>query len=149
MSDKGGEDKHACSFCGAPADNLVYGEHGAICKDCAALVNKLIEENFVQMTKTELTDIPKPREMKEFLDQYIIGQDRAKEKICVAVYNHYKRLQSKDANDDVEIEKSNVIIVGPTGTGKCVAGSTEVDIYDSLERKVIHTTIDGFIEQYL
>lgn len=140
---------HVCSFCGTHSENLIYGEHGAICKDCAALVSKLTEENFVQLMHKENLDIPKPREMKEFLDQYVIGQDRAKEKICVAVYNHYKRLQSKGGDDDVEIEKSNVIIVGPTGTGKCVSGDTIVEIFDKKAKKMLTISIDDFIATYL
>ena len=143
------ENANICSFCGKKTDNLIYGDHGAICQDCAALMKRLIDENFVQLSKTEMTDIPKPREMKEFLDQYVIGQDKAKEKICVAVYNHYKRLQSKNTDDDVEIEKSNVIIVGPTGTGKCVAGDTVVEIYDNKTKQTMQTTIDEFISEYL
>lgn len=140
------EDKHKCSFCGKETDNLVYGDYGAICKECASLVNKFIEENFVQMNHTEHMDIPKPAEMKAFLDQYVIGQDRAKEKICVAVYNHYKRLQSKDTADDVDIEKSNVIIVGPTGTGKCVAGNSIVTIRDKITGQIMDISIDDFID---
>lgn len=136
-----------CSFCGKHTDSLVYGDYGGICKECASLVSKLMEENFVQMSKTENIDIPKPRDMKKFLDQYVIGQDRAKEKICVAVYNHYKRLQSKDTVDDVEIEKSNVIIVGPTGTGKCVAKDSIVTIRDRVTGETFDISIDDFIKK--
>lgn len=140
------ETKHTCSFCGKETDNLIYGDYGAICKECASLVNKFTEENFVKMNEQKHMDIPKPREMKEFLDQYVIGQDKAKEKICVAVYNHYKRLQSKDMADDVDIEKSNVIIIGPTGTGKCVAGDTYVTIRDKLTGKITEMSINNFIK---
>jgi ATP-dependent Clp protease ATP-binding subunit ClpX len=100
-------------------------------------------------SKLDLGEIPTPVEMKKFLDEYIIGQDEAKKKICVAVYNHYKRLKSNQAVDDVDIEKSNVIIVGPTGTGKCVAGDSVVTIMDSHTGQVFDITIDDFIEKYL
>lgn len=141
------EQNNICSFCGKHTDSLVYGDYGRICKECASLVSKLMDENFVQMSKTENIDIPKPRDMKKFLDQYVIGQDRAKEKICVAVYNHYKRLQSKDTADDVEIEKSNVIIVGPTGTGKCVAKDSIVTIRDRATGETFDISIDDFIKK--
>ena len=136
-----------CSFCGKHTDSLVYGDYGGICKECASLVSKLMEENFVEIQKKAITNIPKPRDMKKFLDQYVIGQDRAKEKICVAVYNHYKRLQSKDTADDVEIEKSNVIIVGPTGTGKCVTADSIVTIRDKTTGEVFDISINDFMMQ--
>lgn len=143
------EEKLRCSFCGKESDKLIFGEFGAICPDCAKLLQKFSEENFVEHSKLELDDIPTPVEMKKFLDQYVIGQDEAKKKICVAVYNHYKRLKSNQAVDDVEIEKSNVIIVGPTGTGKCVTGDTIVTIRDCITGTIKNISINDFIEHYL
>lgn len=138
-----------CSFCGAPSENLVYGNFGCICPDCASLLNKTIEENNKVVSSREVTEIPKPKEMKEYLDQYVIGQDEAKERICVAVYNHYKRLYSKTMIDDVDIEKSNVIMVGPTGTGKCVTESTKVTIRNKKTGQIENITIKDFIAKYL
>lgn len=143
------EEKPRCSFCGKESEKLIFGEFGAICPDCAKLLQKFSEENFVEHSKLELGDIPTPVEMKKFLDQYVIGQDEAKKKICVAVYNHYKRLKSNQAVDDVEIEKSNVIIVGSTGTGKCVTGDTVVTIRDCITGKIKNVTINDFIEHYI
>lgn len=138
-----------CSFCGAPSENLVYGNFGCICPDCASLLNKTIEENNKVVSSREVTEIPKPKEMKEYLDQYVIGQDEAKERICVGVYNHYKRLYSKTMIDDVDIEKSNVIMVGPTGTGKCVTESTKVTIRNKKTGQIENITIKDFIAKYL
>ncbi len=138
-----------CSFCGAPSENLVYGNFGCICPDCASLLNKTLEENNKVISSREVTEIPKPKEMKEYLDQYVICQDEAKERICVAVYNHYKRLYSKTMIDDVDIEKSNVIMVGPTGTGKCVAESTTVTIRNKKTGQIENIKIKDFITKYL
>ncbi len=138
-----------CSFCGAPSENLVYGNFGCICPDCASLLNKTLEENNKVISSREVTEIPKPKEMKEYLDQYVICLDEAKERICVAVYNHYKRLYSKTMIDDVDIEKSNVIMVGPTGTGKCVAESTTVTIRNKKTGQIENIKIKDFITKYL
>ena len=116
-----------CSFCYRP---LVPGEmifidgiEGHICPDCVSLAYKYLNEEKTVANKTVLKDIPKPREMKEFLDQYVIGQDRVKERLSVAVYNHYKRINS-DAIDDVEIEKSNLCLCGESGSGKTLLAKT-------------------------
>lgn len=143
------ENNHICSFCGKQSDKLIFGDYGSICPDCAKLVTRLEDENFVEHTHIENTEIPTPIEMKKFLDQYVIGQDLAKKKICVAVYNHYKRLKSNQAVDDVDIEKSNVIIVGPTGTGKCVTGDSIVNIRDCVTGEIMKISIDEFISKYL
>lgn len=139
------DNKLVCSFCGQTKEKVICGNDGVICAECASLLNKIIEENKEVVSKTTINDIPKPREMKKFLDQYVIGQDKAKEKICVAVYNHYKRLQSKLISDDVDIEKSNVIIVGPTGTGKCVTGDTIVTLRNKKTMETKNMTINEFI----
>src|SRR5690349_1054114 len=120
-----------CSFCGRSRDEvkiLIAGQEGHICENCVEHAREIIEQELmVRDDKTPSTfklTIKKPVEIKKFLDEYVIGQDEAKKVLAVAVYNHYKRLQQKvndtsvSANGDVEIEKSNIIMVGETGTGK-------------------------------
>lgn len=129
MADKNLE---KCSFCGrksSEVDLLLYGLTGSICSDCAERAAELVKENRIHTRKDgkfelDKASLPKPAELKEFLDQYIIGQDEAKRHICVAVYNHYKRLLQDKDEDGVEIEKSNIILVGPTGTGKTLLAKT-------------------------
>lgn len=141
--------KDHCSFCGKESENLTYGNYGAICPECAALLAKLNENNKSIPATKSFDEIPKPAEMKAFLDQYVIGQDEAKMRICVAVYNHYKRINSNHAIDDVEIEKSNVVMVGPTGTGKCVTGNTKVTVRNKHTGEVEQISIIDFIRKYL
>lgn len=115
-----------CSFCGRSEKDvslLITGMNGYICSDCAVQAYQIVEEAFPsgkssKATAIEWEKLPKPMQIKEFLDQYVIGQDDAKRQLAVAVYNHYKRLGQKSGKDDVEIEKSNIIMVGSTGTGK-------------------------------
>ncbi|GHU71301.1 ATP-dependent Clp protease ATP-binding subunit ClpX [Bacteroidia bacterium] len=120
--------KH-CSFCGRPetrVNMLLTGENGFICDECATQAYKIIQEA-IQPQKEKFSidkETPRPKEIKAFLDQYVIGQDDAKRYLSVAVYNHYKRLSQKDTKDDVEIEKSNIILVGSTGTGKTLLART-------------------------
>lgn len=117
-----------CSFCGRREDEvnlLIYGIDGYICDDCAEQANKIIKEAKQSKRKdVELKNLPKPKEIKEYLDQYVIGQDSAKVALSVAVYNHYKRLNHRNVDDDVELEKSNIIMVGSTGTGKTLLART-------------------------
>lgn len=121
----------SCSFCGRPessVDFLIMGQNNTqICNLCAVQAAEIVKEN-AQSKAKKLTikkeDIPKPVEIKEYLDQYVIGQDEAKKYLSVAVYNHYKRLLQERAKDDVEIEKSNIIMVGSTGTGKTMLART-------------------------
>ena len=119
-----------CSFCGRneqDVDLLIAGIGAYICNNCIESAHSIISEEFERRSKEfniDNTDLPKPRQIKEFLDQYVIGQDEAKKFLSVAVYNHYKRISQHIDNDDVEIEKSNIIMVGATGTGKTLLART-------------------------
>ncbi|MCG0276555.1 MAG: ATP-dependent Clp protease ATP-binding subunit ClpX [Thermosediminibacteraceae bacterium] len=116
-----------CSFCGKTQDQvrkLVAGPGVYICDECIELCNEIIEEEFNEEQEMDFTDIPKPREIKEILDQYVIGQEKAKKILSVAVYNHYKRINSNVKTDDVELQKSNIIMLGPTGSGKTLLAQT-------------------------
>ncbi len=123
--------KRRCSFCGRTEDEvgfLITGVNGCICDSCAEQAHEIVKEAMHHQgqgpTDLNLSELPKPKDIKEFLDQYVIGQDDAKRYLAVAVYNHYKRLlQPKDKND-VKIEKSNIIMVGSTGTGKTLLART-------------------------
>ena len=120
-----------CSFCGRSRDEvkiLIAGQEGHICENCVEHAQEIIVQELEQRHEVQTTqyrfNIRKPLEIKEFLDQYVIGQDDAKKILSVAVYNHYKRITQKQQNDDVEIEKSNIIMVGETGTGKTLLAKT-------------------------
>ena len=119
-----------CSFCGRneqDVDLLIAGIGAYICNNCIESAHSIITEEFERRSKEfniDNTDLPKPRQIKEFLDQYVIGQDEAKKFLSVAVYNHYKRISQHIDNDDVEIEKSNIIMVGATGTGNTLLART-------------------------
>ncbi len=123
-----GKRKNHCSFCGRSEDEvalLLTGLNGYICDECARQAERIVRESMGSKANSkngndlglDINEIPKPRDIKNFLDQYVIGQDSAKRYLSVAVYNHYKRLMQQH-DDEVEIEKSNIIMVGPTGTGK-------------------------------
>ncbi len=122
------EKKRKCSFCGRNEDEvqlLLTGMTGYICNDCVEQAHNILrEESLVAKSNFEMTELPKPKEIKAFLDDYVIGQDSAKSALAVSVYNHYKRLMQRDSNSDVEIEKSNIIMVGSTGTGKTLLART-------------------------
>jgi len=120
-----------CSFCGRSRDEvkiLIAGQEGHICENCVEHAQEIIVQELEQRHEVQTTqyrfNIRKPVEIKEFLDQYVIGQDDAKKILSVAVYNHYKRITQKQQSDDVEIEKSNIIMVGETGTGKTLLAKT-------------------------
>ncbi len=116
-----------CSFCGKRADQvekIVTGPGVHICNECIKLCNEVLVEDIKQKPVHLHKDLPKPSEIKEQLDDYVIGQDQAKRSLSVAVYNHYKRIQSNVSVDDVELEKSNILLLGPTGTGKTELAKT-------------------------
>lgn len=120
-----------CSFCGrnkSEVSVLISGQNGFICDFCIEQAHNIIEEqngNKPAVSNNNITELKKPREIKEFLDQYVIGQNQAKKQLSIAVYNHYKRLaHNADENKSVEIEKSNIIMVGETGTGKTLLAKT-------------------------
>ena len=126
-----------CSFCGKPQDQvrrLVAGPGVYICDECIALCEDIIREEFAadeRAEEYELAELPKPKEIAETLAQYVIGQDSAKKDLAVAVYNHYKRINNADVtDDDVEIQKSNIIMIGPTGSGKTLLAQTLAKILD-------------------
>lgn len=116
-----------CSFCGKTQDQvkkLVAGPGVYICDECIELCNEIIEEELNEDLGLEIGEIPKPMEIRAILDQYVIGQDEAKKAMSVAVYNHYKRINLGMKIDDVELQKSNIIMLGPTGSGKTLLAST-------------------------
>jgi len=117
-----------CSFCGKTQDQvkrLVAGPGVYICDECIELCSEIIEEEFEEAkVDLQLSDIPKPREIKEILDEYVIGQEQAKKNLSVAVYNHYKRINTEVRVGDVELQKSNILMLGPTGSGKTLLAQT-------------------------
>ena len=129
---KFGDDKGqlTCSFCGKSQEQvrkLVAGPGVYICDECIELCNEIIEEEFNDGVKVELKDVPKPKDIRRILDQYVIGQNSAKKTLSVAVYNHYKRINSQPAKnnrDEVELQKSNILMMGPTGSGKTLLAQT-------------------------
>ena len=118
-----------CSFCGKSqkqVKKLIAGPGVYICDECIELCNEIIEEELSDTEEVSFTELPKPHEIFEFLDSYVIGQDRAKKVLSVAVYNHYKRVRAglRSKEDDVELQKSNILLVGPTGSGKTLMAQT-------------------------
>lgn len=116
-----------CSFCGKNQDQvrrLIAGPGVYICDECIELCQEIIDEEFEDEIDLEVKDVPKPKEIKDFLDKYVIGQEEAKKSLSVAVYNHYKRINSDSRYDDIELQKSNIALIGPTGSGKTLLAQT-------------------------
>ena len=129
---KGGS-KLQCSFCGKSQDDvrkLIAGPTVYICDECIELCNDIIAEEWEEERSKGLSQLSKPAEIKAILDQYVIGQDRAKKTLSVAVHNHYKRINARQSFDDVELTKSNILLIGPTGCGKTLLAQTLAKILD-------------------
>lgn len=149
MSKHNSQEEH-CAFCGRPAsqvDMLIHGTDACICSDCAERAKEIVDTSLrsarAQSVEADFGELPKPKDIKAYLDQYIIGQDDAKKYLSVAVYNHYKRLlsqQDEAADDNVEIEKSNIVMVGSTGTGKTLLARTIAKLL-----KVPFTIVDATV----
>src|SRR5699024_11054626 len=119
--------KLKCSFCGKDQESvrkLVAGPGVYICDECLVLCTEIVEEEIGMEEDVEIEEIPKPKEICDILDDYVIGQDSAKKSLSVAVYNHYKRVNASKVNEDVEISKSNIAMIGPTGSGKTLLAQT-------------------------
>ncbi|MBN1778491.1 MAG: AAA family ATPase, partial [Clostridiales bacterium] len=116
-----------CSFCNKTSDQvrrLVAGPNAQICDECIALCNEIIQDDFQALDELAAIELPRPKELKEILDQYVIGQEDAKRTLSVAVYNHYKRIDSPPPGGDLELQKSNILMLGPTGCGKTFLAQT-------------------------
>ncbi|HKM17531.1 MAG TPA: ClpX C4-type zinc finger protein, partial [Limnochordia bacterium] len=116
-----------CSFCGKQQEQvkkLIAGPGVYICDECIELCNEIIEEEFTEENDADLHTVPKPVEIRKTLDDYVIGQEQAKKALAVAVYNHYKRITNASRAEEVELQKSNILLLGPTGSGKTLLAQT-------------------------
>ena len=118
-----------CSFCGKSQDEvkkIIAGNNVFICNECVALSQEIIKEELAEEVLADLAEVPKPKELLATLDEYVVGQERAKRALAVAVYNHYKRVSFAESRDeeDVELQKSNILLIGPTGSGKTFLAQT-------------------------
>lgn len=135
MSSKDEAGQLTCSFCGKSQDEvkkLIAGPTVYICDECIELCNDIIDEEarLDQAAEQDTKKLPKPAEIKDTLDEYVVGQERAKKILSVAVYNHYKRVEYVEANDGIEIQKSNILLLGPTGSGKTLLAQTLAKVLD-------------------
>ena len=153
---KSSKNKRRCSFCGRPETEvgfLITGVNGCICDSCSEQAYEIVKEAMHHQKQgagnLNLSELPKPKDIKEFLDQYVIGQDDAKRYLSVAVYNHYKRLLQPAGKDEVEIEKSNIIMVGSTGTGKTLLARTIVDATVLTEAGYVGEDIESILTRLL
>ena len=130
------EEKVSCSFCGKSSDEvrkLIAGPGVYICDECVELCMDIIDEEVLSIPAGEnydAEDTPTPKQIKEILDQYVIQQEQGKKALAVAVHNHYKRIQNTNSNSDIELQKSNILLVGPTGSGKTLLAQTLARILD-------------------
>ncbi len=116
-----------CSFCGKSQDQvrrLIAGPGVYICDECIELCSEIITDEFEEIVQIDMNALPKPVEIKSYLDQYVVGQEGAKKSLAVAVYNHYKRINSTTSDEEVELQKSNILLLGPTGSGKTLLAQT-------------------------
>ena len=118
---------YICSFCGKNSnqvETIITGPDVYICNECIHIANQIIQDNIAKQSLIAKGQLPTPVQIKEELDKYVVGQEKAKKTIAVAVYNHYKRIDAAAGSEDVELEKSNILLVGPTGTGKTLIAQT-------------------------
>ena len=127
MANNKGTNSYKCSFCGKTdrqVNRLISGQEGYICDECVKICNEMLEKEFTENKEEKTIELPKPKKIYAILDQYIIGQEEAKKTLSVAVYNHYKRIGQKKRKEDVELQKSNILMIGPTGSGKTLFAQT-------------------------
>ena len=121
------EELLTCSFCGKSQNDvrkLIAGPGVYVCNECIDICNEIINDDEQTASTAVRTNLPKPAEIKGFLDEYVIGQDESKKRLSVAVYQHYKRLELAKRRSDIELQKSNILLIGPTGTGKTLLAQT-------------------------